>query len=99
MEVTRNIIARFSGSWLSGIATLHFQDGSMVHGDSGPLGRALDAAFDCIAPGHCIDSDPLNGQDIVYTTDFVGIIEGFTPYDTWLDSGPEIEIGQTITIE
>jgi hypothetical protein len=101
MEATRATISHFQGSWSSGLATLVFEDGSHVLADSGPLGRALDSAFDCVGPGHCIDNSKINGKEIVYLMDDMGLtMAGFVPYEEWLDYGqPEIEPGESITVE
>lgn len=74
-DYTEGTIVEFRTSWSSGLATLIIKDDENVihyfHCDSGPTGRALDAAFDAIGPGHTILNDKIRGKRIrAYMDDF-----------------------------
>lgn len=99
--IYRDKIVSFGGSWGSGMATLTFESGRAVHGDNGPLARGLIAAFDAHGEDHSIDNSKLQGQDIVWAYDDIGLcIAGFTPYQAYLDLGnPEIELGGSVEVE
>jgi hypothetical protein len=76
-------IVAFQGSWTSGIASLIVQhdDGTQVTlmADSGPLGRALGAAFDSVGEGHTIRNEAISGKRIVYYMDDMGLLlKGFS---------------------
>ncbi len=85
--IKRGKIVGFSGSWQSGLATLTVENldtGEVEHlpAESGPLGRALGAAFDAIGPGHTIDNEAIRGEEIFYSMDEMGLIlGGFSPVD------------------
>lgn len=98
--IYRNTIQQFVGSWSSGLATLVFEQGNSVHCDNGATARALDSAFDCIAPGHSIDNDKLVGKDIAWAYGEFGLtLGGFMPYDEYLlNDNPEIELGMSIEL-
>lgn len=98
--VNRDTIKSFGGSWGSGLATLTFESGRVVHSDSGALGRALGSMFDAIAPGHTIDNGKISGQDVIWVLDDMGLtLGGLTTYEDYLDRGnPEIESGESIEI-
>lgn len=102
MNVTRNIIKGFYGSWSSGLAFLQFKDGTQVAADNAPLARALDGAFGAIGQGHSIDNSAIEGMDIVYWLDDMGLImEAFVKYEDWCNhlELPELEIGVNTYIE
>lgn len=95
MKVKRSTIEYFASTWSSGLATLAFQSGELVHCDSGRTGRSLGNAFDAFASGHCIDSDILNGKEIVWWMDDFGLVlGGFVPYWEWESNGlPPLDPG------
>lgn len=76
-------IVDLEASWNSGLAVLVLEhdDGSRVRvaADNGPLVRALDSAFSCIAPGHAVDVARLRGRRISYSVDAMGLLESFFP--------------------
>ena len=82
-KVFHAVIKGLRGSWSSGLATLDVeQDGHRLGllGDSGPLVRALDAAFGgVIQPGHRADVSGIVGQDITYWLTDWGALAGFVP--------------------
>jgi hypothetical protein len=95
MECTRGIIEGFGGSWGSGIGVLYIS-GIPVNCENAQTVRSLDACFgNVITSGHGVNQNAIIGKDIVYTTDRLGMLEGFTPYEDW--EGGSIEVGQTIT--
>jgi len=68
-------IDAFVGSFGSGIATLVFQDAPPVHGDNGPMVRALENMFPgFITPGHMVDNNRIAGQQVAYATDELGLL-------------------------
>ena len=73
----RATIKGLKASWGSGIATLVIEgpngEPGMLHADNGPLIRALDACFGCIAPGHSVDVSKIVGQEIEYELDDMGL--------------------------
>ena len=98
--VNRDTIKSFGGQWGSGLATLTFESGRAVHGDSGPLGRALGSMFDAIGPNHTINNGKISGQDVIWILDDMGLtLGGLTTYEDYLDRGnPEIVSGESIEI-
>lgn len=82
--IHRAKIIELRGSWSSGLATLVVEDENGqrtgVACENGPTVRALDSAFGCIVPGHCISQENIKGQEIYYTYDELGIcLGGFSP--------------------
>ncbi len=79
MDWQEGTIVGFSGSWQNGLALLSIKnsDGTIehIHCDNAPTGRALDAMFDCIGEGHYIDNSKIQGQEIRYSIDNLGILE------------------------
>jgi len=75
-------IIGFRGSWMSGLATLIIEtDEGIEHVfcENAPTVRALEAAFGgVIGPGHTVDVDAIAGRRILYSTDSMGVLEGFT---------------------
>lgn len=103
VQVSRGIIEAFTGSWMSGLATLVIS-GRPVHCENGATVRALDACFgDVIGPGHTVNVDAIKGKDIVYSMDEMGLVmAAFTPTEEWRDrNGDEQtpEIGQDLEIQ
>ena len=91
MQIQRDVIHNLAGSWGSGLAVLEFQSGQAVHCENGATVRALDGATggQAIGPGHTINRDGIYGLDMVYWTDWMGILEGFILYEDWLAEGYE----------
>lgn len=82
MEIEKGKIIAFQGSWSSGLATLLIETEEGVQSvlcDNGPTARALISAFNCLGPGHTIDNSKLEGQEISFSVDFLGLLEGFSP--------------------
>jgi hypothetical protein len=80
----KGTITGLCGSWGSGLATLVFEDGSVVYCENGPTVRALENCFgNVIGDNHTINNETGGhiGKEIVFTTDFMNILEGFSPYD------------------
>jgi len=75
------------GHPMSGMWTLTFTDGPVVHISSGRGVRQLAAAFGATeGAGDLIPK--IKGQKIVYAADMFDVLAGFTPIDAW--QGPEI---------
>lgn len=97
LVLQKGVIEGVYGSFGSGLATIVFQDGSQVHCENGPTIRALDACFgNVIGDGHTINNEDGGhvGQEIVFTTDFMNLLEAFAPYDpeqhdNYLEEGDE----------
>lgn len=70
------------GAMMSGLWTLHFEDGTSVHLESGFGVRQLAACFGA-HEGTGDLQEKIKGQEIVYTEDAFGILEGFTPAEEW----------------
>jgi hypothetical protein len=95
MEFTRATIEGISGHPMSGLWMLMLSTGP-VHIESGTGVRALAAAFGATeGSGDLLEK--ITGKDIVFSVDFLNVMEGFTPYESW-EHG-EIEMGETITVE
>ncbi len=78
MDQKQGKIVQFSGSHESGIAMLVIEtDEGIEHlyCDNGPTGRALGAMFDCIGEGHSIDNSKIQGQEILFTVNGMGMLE------------------------
>lgn len=78
----RGTIVELRGSWGSGIATLVLDTDKgrvYVPCDNGITVRALNAAFPgFITDGHCVDNSVIEGQEIAYATDDLGLtLAGF----------------------
>ena len=80
METRIGTIASISGHPMSGLWMLHFEDGEMVHIESGYGLRALASAFGA-REGSGDLLKKIVGKEIYYSTDFMGVMEGFTPTD------------------
>lgn len=89
MPITKKgVIEGFSGNWMSGLGYLII-DGVPVMCENAPTVRSLDECFgDVIAPGHTVNSEAINGKEVIYSVDDMGILMGFTPVAEW--TGPEI---------
>ena len=78
MDWQKGKIIGFKGSWGSGIAFLLIEDqdgmADRIPCDNAPTGRALDAMFNCIGEGHCIDNSKIEGQEIRYLVDEIGLL-------------------------
>ena len=80
----RGTIQGFGGNHLSGIGFL-IVDGKKIPCDNAPTVRALDAAFGgVIGPGHNVDNNTIRGKEIVYETDWLGLLEWFVPADEYV---------------
>ena len=89
----KGTIVGFNGSWMSGLATLILED-DQVFCDNGATVRVLDAAYPgFITEGHRVDDSVIRGKVIYYDTDFMGVLEAFTPEEMW--TGPELDESQT----
>jgi hypothetical protein len=83
MLLEKGVIVGVYGSYGSGIATMIFEDNE-VFCENGPTIRALEECFgNVIGEGHTINNENGGhvGQEIVYSVDFMGILEGFDIYD------------------
>lgn len=101
--VYRGIIDGFVGSWMSGLGTL-VVSGVPVHCENGATVRALDSCFgNVISPGHSVNNKAIQGKDIVYSMDEMGLIlEAFTPTKEWRQRhgrGKTPKIGGSLEIE
>ena len=77
MEVTYDRIVAFSGG-MSGLATLILENGAVMC-ENGATARALDDAFDGFIDGfYHVNSKAIAGKSIVYSTDEMGILDGFS---------------------
>jgi hypothetical protein len=78
-DMERGTIEGFRGSWMSGLGYLII-NGHGVPCENGATVRALEACFgDVIAEGHTVDSKAVADKEVFYSTDFMGVLEGFTP--------------------
>lgn len=74
-------IQSITGQSMSGIACIHFEDGSSVFVESGFGMRQLAAAFDAENPGQF--KDKVIGQVIEYEVDQFGVMAEFKPNEGW----------------
>ncbi len=84
MELRRGVIVDFRGSWGSGLAGLVIEEEDKqvtVYADSGPLGRALQSLYGAACPGNTIDVSKIEGKEILFSTDDLGLLVGFAPAD------------------
>ena len=72
-EIKEGRIKNIWGHPCSGLWQLHFDNGEIVHLESGTGARALVNAFGSL--------ENAIGKKIQYSTDFLGVIEGFVPLD------------------
>jgi hypothetical protein len=78
-DMERGTIEGFRGSWMSGLGYLII-NGHGVPCDNGATVRALESAFGgVIAEGHTVNREAIEGKEVFYSTDFMGVLEGFTP--------------------
>ena len=87
MITYRGTIAAISGHPMSGLWSLHFEDGTSCHIESGFGVRQLAACFDA-HEGSGDLQDKIEGQDIIYSVDAFNMLCGFTPAHEW--EGPPI---------
>lgn len=83
----RGTIQGFAGSWGSGIATLTIREGDStvaIPCENAPTVRALAAMFpDVIGDGHCVNVGALEGQEVQFCMDDMGLmLGGLAPMDT-----------------
>jgi len=88
----KGIIRGFHGSWSSGLATLLIENDGVIIPvlcENAQTVRCLEGAFgDVIGNAHDVKTNGGHiGQEIFYSTDFMGILEGFTPVE---DASPEL---------
>jgi hypothetical protein len=78
------IIEGFQGSWGSGLGFLVI-DGAAIPCDNGATVRALNAAFPgFITADHTVDNDVIEGQEVVWDYDELGLCLGwFCPADQY----------------
>lgn len=87
-EVEFGTIVGFRGSWGSGIGFLLLEDEEgnpvSVPCENAATVRCLEAAYgDIITEGHSVDNEALAaGRHLIaYSTDFAGVLDGFTPIE------------------
>lgn len=84
-------LIQFSGSFGSGLAQLTIEvDGQveMFHCDNGTTVRSLEDAFgNVITEGHTADGEGYKGQEVYFSADGIGFLEGFTPVE---EATPEL---------
>lgn len=90
--MNRGKILAFHGSWMSGLATLVIEDfvtkeQVSVYCENGPTVRALEGCFgNVIGNAHSVKGDGGHvGKEVYYSTDELGILNGFTPVDAASD--------------
>jgi hypothetical protein len=77
LEVTYDRIVAFSGG-MSGLTTLILENGAVMC-ENGATARALADAFDGFIDGfYHVNSKVIAGKGIVYSTDEMGILDGFS---------------------
>ena len=77
-DVEKGVISGISGHPMSGLWTLHFEDGKAAHIGSGYGVRQLAACFGATeGSGDLLDK--IKGQEIYYSVDAFGVLEAFTP--------------------
>jgi hypothetical protein len=87
MHTRLGTISTLSGHPMSGLWTLHFADGRSVLIESGHGVRQLAHAFGAReGTGDLLEK--IAGQEVVYSTDDLGLLAAFTPAAEW--AGPEI---------
>jgi len=97
-NIHKGKIIAFHGTWMSGLATLVIEDYDRgvveVPCENAPTVRALDSAFGgVISGGHTVNNKAIQGKEIYYATDEIGILAGFTPVDKEeSDIGMEVKL-------
>ena len=99
-EVYRGKIVAFSGVWDSGLGYLIIE----VNPDTllsrqisfpcenGQTVRALDSCFGgVITDNHCVDNSAIEGREILFSVDFMNLLEGFTPVEEASEELLELE--------
>ncbi len=80
----KGTIVGFEGSWGSGLAGLVLEehgDRVTVYADSGPLGRALESYYGASCLGNVIDESRIEGREVMFATDSMGLLVGLAPAD------------------
>lgn len=81
-ELEEGTIIGFAGSWGSGLGVLMFSDHAPVHCDNAQTVRALDSCFGgFISPNHAVNPEAIHGKRISFSTDALGLLEGFSPVE------------------
>lgn len=80
--IEKGTITGFAGSWGSGLGHLLI-NGLPVMCENGATVRALEGCFgNVIGNAHNVETEGGHvGQEVYYSTDGMGILEGFTPVD------------------
>lgn len=79
-QILKGTIAGLSGHPMSGLWTLHFEEGGSVHIGSGYGVRTLSACFGA-SEGSGDLLEKIVGKEIFYSTDAFGVLEAFTPVE------------------
>lgn len=88
MITLKGTIAGISGHPMSGLWTLHFQNGDSCYIESGFGVRQLAACFGATEFKKGDLFEKIKDQEIIYSVDDFNVLYGFTPSDEW--EGPEI---------
>lgn len=84
--IQKGILKQFSGSWGSGLGSLSIEvDGAIKQFpcDNGTTVRSLEGAFgNVITDGHTADGQGYRDQEVYFTVDDLGVLEGFSPVDS-----------------
>ena len=84
METKQGIIKGLTGHPMSGLWQLRFEDGHVAHIESGFGVRQLASCFGATeGTGDLLEK--IVGQEIVYSVDEFGVLEGFAPIEEWED--------------
>jgi len=81
-DIYKGKIIAFHGTWMSGLATLEIEDYDRgivnVPCDNAQIARALDSAFGgVIGDAHTVLQDAIQGKEIFYGMDDMGLVLGF----------------------
>lgn len=83
--IQKGILKQFSGSFGSGLGQLSIKvDGTIkqFHCDNGTTARSLESAFgNVITEGHTANGAGYKNQEVYFSIDEFGVLEGFTPVE------------------
>ncbi len=83
--IQKGILKQFGGSWGSGMGFLSIEvDGNIKQFpcDNGTTVRSLESAFgNVITDGHTANGEGYKNQEVYFSVDDIGVLEGFTPVE------------------
>ena len=89
--IKKGILKQFNGSWGSGLGSISIEVDGVVNQypcDNGATVRSLEDAFgNVITEGHTANGKGYKNQEVYFSVDDIGLLQGFTPVG---EASPEL---------